>query len=632
MGLLYWSLTAILPLGLGVLVLAYRRYGRGRRLTVSSNLLLKMLEQRNTARAKFKPPPRFFYEVLLVALLALAAAGLYRSEDGARVGILIDNSLSQGAVPAMGGGSAVYEDQSLFKNSQQQAQRTIDDLGRNARITLFVTSPWFQQIDDSGLSPSEAIGKVDELTTEFAPDNLNSALANLAALPDLDRLVVVSGRKLSEPIPPTRFTVLSAMTPALSNVAITEISLQRASDNQQRSELAVQISAFGTRATNGTIFIEELDAPSGKLVPITSRAFSIEAGRSINEQISIAVTSNMLIHARLEVSPQSRSNALAADDQAWLAVRPVRNQVLLVSDLTLAESGLERLATYQFIEWPVQRRGELFAPVSVGKSSIWDNELKSVRAALFHRVAPETSAQSLPPVSSLFILPPPSSIFASATHPTTIDLTRWQSNHALLSYMNMPLLQIPNATTLNAPRWLETIISTNYGPLLVAGEQSSTRYAAIGYEILPYEGGRYPLLAIFTLNALRWLTATAAHPWYQGTNEIIATDKVPSARYLDSTREVIAPGRNGELRAPRPGLIAVGSDPALQKTIAINFFDTQESDTSDQTAIALPQSIQSESNLKRERPTLTAWLALMVLGLIAIELLIMLARSRRVPA
>jgi len=122
-----------LPAAIGALVYAYRRFGRGERQVVGTLLLLKALERTATVRQKFRPPPRFFLEVILLAALTFGAAGLYRTDTAHRLLIIIYDAMSMAALP-------LGERENLLSRAKSSARATIESMSNDAVVGVVRTS------------------------------------------------------------------------------------------------------------------------------------------------------------------------------------------------------------------------------------------------------------------------------------------------------------------------------------------------------------------------------------------------------------------------------------------------------------------------------------------------------------
>ena len=91
------ALLLVIPCAIAFLLYVYRKRGHADAIVVSTLLLLRNLKEQVQVRKKVFPPPRFFFELLLLFGLIFAAAGLYKAQGDGSIVVLIDNSLSMAA-------------------------------------------------------------------------------------------------------------------------------------------------------------------------------------------------------------------------------------------------------------------------------------------------------------------------------------------------------------------------------------------------------------------------------------------------------------------------------------------------------------------------------------------------------
>jgi len=130
-------------------------------------------------------------------------------------------------------------------------------------------------------------------------------------------------------------------------------------------------------------------------------------------------------------------------------------------------------------------------------------------AVLFHLTAPDV----LPETNAAFILPPDgNALFPLGKSASRPQVTQWTAAHPLTSYVTFSLLTPTYAEAFLPVGWCKPVISTTVGPLVLAGERNGRRYAAIGFDILPYLGKQNLPVSILTLNLLGWLAGQAGQP------------------------------------------------------------------------------------------------------------------------
>lgn len=600
------SLTAIgfatpyalltVPFAASVLVYAYRKRGRGHREVVASVLILRKLKTTLSARQKFVPPPRFFVELLLVALLGLAAAGAYRQAPQERIALVLDNSLGMAA--RVGG-------ESRLEAAKTDLRSFIESLSANTRLGLFATSPLFHQVGQGLLTPGGVLQELEAIQIAYGPDALQGVLGKLTQDPDFDRVVAWSDKALDAPR--ARLQVRSAGLGKAANVAITEISLDTRSERS--AAVVAEIAAFAGRevtvAAHLTGFREVAGTISG--VKLAEKQVTVPASGSAQVEFPVDIASNLAFSVRIE--PSSRAgdaavDAILEDDLAFVAPSGGGNQLNVVTASPQSAESLTRLpAISPSFMTPEQYR---IAPPREG-------------TLLFHRTVPS----EFPPVNSVFMLPPPDSqLGGKLVQGQSIPISRWQEGHPLLSYLNVPLLSLKALVPLQRPGWAEEVVASTYGTVVFAGEYTGHRYVALGFDLLPFGGRRDPLASVLLLNILKWVSGAALSSGYEIAPYRIPTEQAAPSQRPQEVRYVAAAapqgleGRGDERVAPVPGLLAIGGT-AKRTVRAVDFFSEEESNTWALQTLDIPEigvvSVIDERGADSLSNTLV-WLVLVVLG------------------
>ena len=178
-----------IPLSLGLLVYAYLRKGRSKEVIVSSLLLLKSLKKIRPARKNFVPPLRFFLELLILALLTLAASGAYKSGVGQRVVVLIDNSPSMLAID-----SNDPTGRSILEEALTEARSFLTNLPSETKTEIFVTSPDLHPLSAAPASPANSISTLSRVEVSYSADHLDHGLASLSLQSSYDTIAVFTDK------------------------------------------------------------------------------------------------------------------------------------------------------------------------------------------------------------------------------------------------------------------------------------------------------------------------------------------------------------------------------------------------------------------------------------------------------
>jgi hypothetical protein len=399
----------------------------------------------------------------------------------------------------------------------------------------------------------------------------------------------------------------------VSNVALQEIAIDTRAEHG--AAVVAQISAFTDRdatvAAHLTGFREVAGAVTG--VKLAEKQIGIPAGGSA--RVDFPVSAEMAAYS-VKIEPSSRAgeenlDALLEDDLAFVSASEGGSQLTVVTSAPQAAESLQRLpaVSLSFIT-PEQYQA---SPPSGG-------------VALFHRTVPA----DLPAINSVFILPPPGSqLGGELVRGQAIPITRWREGHPLLSYLNIPLLNLKTLVPLQRPGWAEELIASSYGTVAFAGEYGGHRYVALGFDLLPFGGRRDALGSVLLLNILKWLSGATLSAGYEvapyriPTSDGSAPGIIREARYIAAASPQGLEGKGAERVAPVPGLLSLGSA-AKRSVRAVDFFSDEESNTRNLPTIDVPESIPPTEPSERGADSLMHILVWLVLGVLAVESVIAL--------
>lgn len=474
-----------------LLVLAYLRKQSGSRKVVASVLILKALAKHQTIKRRFKPPLRFFLELLALLLLAAAAAAPVWQSPGDKVAILLDSSMSMRALAGP---------ESRLSVARRALVDWLDEQPSENHYSLFTSAPALRRKGDSLISAADLRSELREVEAELSADNIPLALEQLATEERFDRVIVVTDRPVE--------TVRTG-TPGADSLRVEALPLTFAGHNLYLSDVAIEGVNRGERG-----YSVKVTAHSASLAPAEAsiRLFTVERdgskGRPLGDarQVTLRPGQESLVSFVLtgepdaivaEISGEPASDVLLEDDRAWAAPGASQGiRLLLVSDeLPAAESGIPSLTGFE-VDRVTARDFAALSPAEVARASF----------IVFHKSAPTVP----PPVSSLLILPPEgNTLFPVRSVVESPRLTSWQSSHPLTSYLRVPLLKSAAAVVFDTPEWAQAVVNVEQGAILVAGESRGYRFAAAGIELLPFEGQKTPTLSVLTLNLFRWLSGAA---------------------------------------------------------------------------------------------------------------------------
>lgn len=600
LGFLAPALFVVAPLGLGVLVWVYRRKAQGKALVVPTLFLLRELKRSSQARRQFKPPPRFFFELFCILLLTLALAGMYQRRPAMRIAALIDNSISMGKVVGDGAG------ETDLARAIGLARSFIQSASSDSQIEIFVTSPTLRSVTDGLSSRDEGIRKLDTIKLAFAADSLESALSKLALQASYEQVVAFTDRpkKAKEPAGP-RVQIESIRADAnidsLSNIALTDI---RYLERDGKTEIAVSASSYATRMGAAKVTLFEVQQNPWALRKVAEKEITLPSRGSQEILFNDLSPQVLLYSAKIEPLRNGNSvlgNALATDDRAWIEIGAKEHRVALVGPLSPEALGLNQInfVTFEHLK-PEEFAGE---------------ETKAANrysAYLFHRY----KAQGHLDKPTLSILPPQLANENGQMQP----LSSWDATHPALRYLALATLQMPKADVLAIPDWGSAFLSLSSGPIAWSGSKNSSNYITLGFEVLPYEGKKSPLLSILLLNSLKYVLGTAAVGGHV------------SAGDLNLSAELQFFNQDGSAAISRREDISPGIYQGAETVTAVNYFETTESDLVGARPVVAAE--RTESMEVGARPRLLApALCMFVMLLLLIDMIIaVLGRKRAVTA
>ena len=118
------------------------------------------------------------------------------------------------------------------------------------------------------------------------------------------------------------------------------------------------------------------------------------------------------------------------------------------------------------------------------------------------------------------------------------------------------------------------MISATVGPLVLAGERDGRRYAAVGFDLLPYLGKKNLPTSILTLNLLGWLEGQAGQPPSLKTGASLSLQG-EAARVRLPTGNTLLPG-GSEVPLTKQGVYTI-SENGSERRVAVNLTNAEES-------------------------------------------------------
>jgi hypothetical protein len=193
--------------------------------------------------------------------------------------------------------------------------------------------------------------------------------------------------------------------------------------------------------------------------------------------------------------------------------------------------------------------------------------------------------------------------------------------------LKVPLLKVSNGEIFDVPLWAQGVVRIERGAIVVAGESHGIRVAAVGMELLPFEGMKTPVASVLTLNLLNWLTGGAELTGSNLTGSAVSLDASKSwtVRNPKGKEEKI----NGALKLDGPGLYFLSTSAGDRKQVAANAFFPSESNTLVKTQYSAPSVVEHERKLDEGSKLWWSTLIALAFGILMLEQLLFFLPERR---
>jgi hypothetical protein len=591
------------------------------------------------------PPIQFWLELLACVLLALGASGLFSRSTGKRVAVVIDNSKSMSALQTSG--------QTRLETAKRVAAADISQSGAYAHFAIFGAAPGIENPPQENpdlkaarlSSSSSALTQLDSISQSYGADRLSSQVSALVASNRFDDIWIYTDKTTSGEAQSSnvRVTTLPSDPSTLGNLWINSLtSVQSGSGAALQSTITANISSVGHSSITLELAAQCADLLSNTTFSLSSKSVSVKGASSASTELGPIIRPWSYCQVKIVSPTGGIGDAITLDNDGWVTYSSTKDEIALVSSLSPREVGLTGLP-YQI------------APRDPA------NLIESGSRAIYHRVAPLEAVSALkpgiaPPAgTSLFIFPPSGTELwgnGRVTHAELNDahITRWDTSHPLLRYVNPALITIPKAATLVCPNSSKPILYTTTGPVACAGEESGSRYVITGFELLPFDGLRSATVSILTLNTLQWLFGdySASQP-NDSTNALLVSSNitalslsigsialprsVASAKIVAPSAKPIQQLTDHRTLITEPGVLALTNqqpNSLADRIYPINAFSSEESDISQQHAFVSapppdqhpgsPVGENSTSAASREEVPLEPWFTTALLAVLLLDL------------
>ena len=583
-----WLLLGI-PCAIGFLVYIFRVRGTAHQAVVSSLLFLRELPRRPIGRKTFVPPLQFWLELAILTLLLLAVSGLYLARSGKHIAIVIDSSLSMGALYGAGG--------TRLDQAKRIASLDVERAPSSTNYTVFASSKELDPLSQSRDPSSDALLAIQGVRQSHRADALQHHLASLMTDPQYDAVWIYTDQAFANYQPSPRLVINQLpIDPSTStNAWIQNVQVVRDANGEV---LKVTLGYGGTSAKDALVEGEcytEAGSASAKIAAKTVRLTPHE-GTTTTLTPPRTTWSYCRVHAKLQDS--SLFDGLPLDNEGWVTRTSSESSVRLVSSLSPEQLGLNKIKT-----------------VAIASDPQEGDSLPTI----YHRSVPAKA----PSTATLVVLPPPGFLpwggEVQSQAPKAREVTRWDTSHPLLHYINPSLVTFPEVRILECPPAATPILFSTAGPIACAGEDKGARYLITGFELFPFDGAKNPTISIFTLNAFKWLFQNSeAATTGELPTRITLPESVTEAGYLHPENLKLNV-EGGSIEPPVPGIIQLEEEDGDERYLALNSFEEKESNLKQGAPLALPATTPnattpSSPKTSRSLVSILALVALLVIG------------------
>jgi Ca-activated chloride channel homolog len=557
---------------------------------VSSLRLWRDLPQVERPRAQFRRPPRSL--LLLLQLLLLLAGGLALARPALtgpaprRLLILLDASGSMGARD----GAATR-----FDAARDAARRLIAPLA-GADVVTLVRVGAEATVACAACPPATAAGALDNLRAGVARANWPAAFAVAQGEdqgPDAQRVegVVLSDGAFDPLVVgafPGRLHFMPIGGP-VDNRGVVDLSARRPPNGSERYAAYARIVNNGAAAA--TLEVAAL-ADAG---PLPARQITIPPGGQADEIWTLPVGTAQFA---VRLTPP---DALPADDSATLILPTTGRRA---ARITAAQPDL------------YQRALAAIPGVAVITGT----------AAADINVIEGAPPDPLPPGGALLINPP-AAWLPGADTATDVRAAAIQATHPALDGLDLGALLVSKARRVTPPAWLEPIVDSDAGPLLLAGSRDGRRVAVLTFDPRQSNLPKLTAFPVLMANLVAWLDPLAGAQALR-PGESIALP--PDATVRAPGGPAAPVGATGLFAgADAPGVYQVTRPGAAPLAFAVNMTDAAESDLRPRPHPELERDLTADTGATGAQE---AWRPLVALALALLGAEWLIFYGRRAPA
>ena len=584
----FLNLPALYALGaLPLLLLPYLIRRKPKRQVFSSLLLLRAFASRPERRfwGQLRLPLIFFLQLFLLALF-IGASGdpVLPLATGERLAVVLDNSASM---------QALENGKSRFDLAKEAAMSALREAPVGSRVDVYLTVPWTGAVGED-LLVGEALALLENAKAYDLGDVSNEhgqLLERLVEEHGYQRLLLFTDR----PVHGTSGSIRGVKVgQPRNNVAITRFDVVQGGLGSAGPSALVEIANFSSHQQKVEVVLlgngKRLGTRRRRIAPRENVAVQFDDFPSAPYYETRVATENPV------------GDSLAIDNRRY-AVVPGQGATIL--GVTPRPEALESL------------RAVAGLGVEVISPEAYQTAVDSkVGLEMFHLAAPG----ELPQNNTLFILPPDKNPVVSTGAPVAnVGVSGWSGAHPLTRYVNLALLRPGYARPIKSKVPAHTVVNSPAGALAVVFERDGFRYAALGFDPLPFLGRKNLPMSIFTLNLIGWLQ--------DGTSAVNQSTGDPLNLASDARSGALPPKPDG-VSADNP--TTTRDSPALfqgvyervqngsRELVAVNFDAARESDLLEPSPIVL-QAIGSNADAVTGHRTLWPYVIMLCLFLLTVE-------------
>ncbi len=602
----FWLAVLAIPI-----ILLYMLKLRRKQTQVSSIFLWQQVLREQQANAPWQKLKRNLLLILQLLILTALIFALARPAIQARtvasgsVIILLDASASMNATDV---------DSSRFELARKSIHSLINGLNPASALTLILVgkNPEILSSAETDKTKLHSILNNAQVTQGRADWQAAFALAVGATQADASEttIVIVSDGGLPEsglPALPGDIQYLPIGT-SDNNLGVSALAL-RASEN--RPQLFAEVSNYSNTDQDVLLsfyFGEEL---------FDARQLTVRANSS--ESLTLDELQNLpgVYKASITNAQENQPDSLPLDDTAYAVYQSnTERRVLLISSGNLfLEKALASLPNIQAFRALPAADGTLKIPADPFDLYVFDG------------IVPE----EIPNGNLLFIDPPSNPFFeVGALFEEIKDIQ--VNEHPLTRYLDWSNVHILQAHQVQTPEWADSLVETEQGTLVFAGEANGQRIAALTFDLRESDLPLQTAFPILFSNLTNYLIPPSA---FDATQSLHPADAIQIIPPPGTEQLVIASPSNLAYTLPldsskitfnemgQIGFYAVNflsKESSSVEYFAVNLFDADESNIRPRESIQIGQaSITQAASNKISQREVWPWLAVLALILLIVE-------------